>query len=538
MKEETLYSKIPELFSTKSTLVDIINRTKKFVRSRENYSSFLKSSYDLSKQSNTMHQVLPTYTLPATKTINTCYDVVKTEETNDSDYLFRTRVNLAHTTRYKHKLVKLQKTFYPDIFLDNFLDYIGREDNTTYNYITPSMSFEEYCFMNIGGLKQSLRKQMLLETTFNEGNYEEVKLSLKSFALEIVNTTNKKAKKFYLPFDFVVIFAFCKFEEIVFILSQSIEMEEESLELKFNEKRLLSVISYLHIFNTSQPHDLKNKFKINKNLKFQWVTDTTIYNCNLRCPVICFNFLNRKIIINKHLEVDLFVHIFSDNCEKWDTYVINHLTSDKEFRLHFNKVICKNNPYNAQKNKLNLTIDKRFRSPNTGIYDPDEPHIPIIYTNKEGTNCVILLHGYSIVLRNKITNTAHNLSWKYTLVLLNIKEHLNLDDCINRKCKVDNSNDNILFDSSWIDELNEEVLMFYTKHNVMRTAKDYKLIEPRISIQNFINNRGAKQKLNIPMQYLNEIASLGDVHSMINYLASNIDKVLAFPIVDDCKEFF
>src|SRR5690606_23146026 len=110
-----------------------------------------------------------------------------------------------------------------------------------------------------------------------------------------------------------------KVDIIIFLLSQCLDFDEEKVELKLNEEKLYTILQNLHTFDYKKHADVGNKFKFNQNLKFQWLTDKRLFNMTLICPYITFSFVYKNITIKKHIEIDLYLLIFSHDQSKWDS---------------------------------------------------------------------------------------------------------------------------------------------------------------------------------------------------------------------------
>jgi hypothetical protein len=438
---------------------------------------------------------------------------------------FPTNVNTTSFTPISPKSYKtsldLTTTYQGDTFMAFFSEYIGLGSGrlSSSGTLPNNIDVEKYCQDSVEKIKIEYENISYLIRVFNKNSDNEVKLKFKSFKFTINKSPRGKAK-LYLPYDFIILFSFCNYEEIIFVLSQCIDIDEENYQISLNERNFYYVINRLPMFERKS---FKNVFKFNHNISFRWLGKTKTFDVNLYCPLVSIFFASKNIVIKKHLNQSVLVSIFQKSFLDWDCSLLNLLSEEKEFRAHFNKIISRDKPYLFSKYRLVFRLDHRFDFiPLT--FGLDHVTLPLVYLDENGKANFVLAYGYSIDLK-KVTRNTKYLSWKNTQVLLRLKDTINLESSVNRRCKVDSEN-RILFDTDWLNSITEDLYSYFTKADetmvTCSTKQNFKLNEPRIDFQTLIGGRYRKRRMYITGAYLNDLAAVRSAKDIVSFVEKNI----------------
>jgi hypothetical protein len=417
-----------------------------------------------------------------------------------------------------------------DTFKSTFFEFLSENNFLDSRLITlspRSLTFEDYCLNRLEVLKEYISPMKVYEKYYNFNEQNEVLLKLKPFIIEVENQKRGIKIKSHLPLDFMVILAFCKYDEILFVLSQCLDFDESKVHISLNEKKLNTVLNSIHYFDAKKKIDFSKKFKFDYDLKFKWITDTGVFNITILCPSIVFTLVNKKISLKKHITPELFVKVLTD-VKNWHNIIIDQLRQDKYFKIHFNNTIGKQNTYKVHLRKLVINIDKNYKKlEDNDIYAFDSPYMPFIYRDPKGMNHLLILQGYAIET-NKVNKTIHNLNWKNSLAFLNLKDYINLEACVNKRTKLDEFG-NIVFDSSWLTNLDNESIKLFSKSNfeLKSPRNSFSLQEPRLTFLSFSNGKYNKQILIMTKEDLSTIVKFKDIIGLVDYFTSHISGILS-----------
>jgi hypothetical protein len=410
-----------------------------------------------------------------------------------------------------------------ETFVSSFAEYLGIKKNIfeKFSYIhNYNIDVEKSCLNHLERLRNGLGEDNYYMREFNEDNINRlVKLKLKSFkAVLEVGSVNRS--KIYLPFDFMIIFCFCNYEELVLILSQCLEINEETFQITLNQQNLYLAINRLYMFERKSLN-FPNSFKINRDFNFKWIGQTASYNIKIHCPEMSLYFRNKNLAIKQYLNLNNLMYFYTERFINWEYNLLNILSQEKEFRGHFNKIISKEKPYYSSKSKVKINIGSRLDL-NPLTYDIDNISFPFAYTDDNKITYYVLFHAYSIDLKKFVKNTAY-LNWKNSLVLFRLRDKLNLEGLVNRRCRLDDDQ-NIIFDTGFINNITEELYDFYSKSDEKPCPNKqiFKLNEPRLEFQALISGRFRKRRIFISNGYLEELATVRVVNSINEFVEKNV----------------
>jgi hypothetical protein len=517
-------------YYSKTQNINIFKDVKQIVLTSSNFNSFLKSNKNL-KGIDT--------TLPYNKYIaEKCQSTRELKKICFDDF-FKTSfytttlssIPISPAITPKSNKVFDFNTTQVDSFIALFSEYLGL-NNSSLSKVPQiyNIDVERYCIESIGRLKTEYNPLSYLSRDFNK-DVNDVRLKFKSIKLSINNHPDGKVK-LYLPFDFVILFSFCNYEEIILFLSHYIEIDEETYTISINETNFYNAINKLPMFERKS---LKSCFKFTHNITFRWLGRTKNFDLNISCPSVSMYFKSKNMIIKKNLSQAIILHLFSKSFIEWDFNLMNLFTDEKDFRTHFNKIISKDKPYKFSNNRLVFRLDHRFDFKSKG-YDLEQITLPFVYIDDDNKANFVLFYGYSMDLKKIVKNTKY-LTWKNTIILLQLKDTINLEFSINRRCKLGPEN-KILFDHCWLNNIKEDLLPYFIKSDQIShttTKLNFKVNEPRIESQTLINGRFRKRRMFITKDYLNELSGVRCVKDIITFLDKNIKKLQGDLIEEDSK---
>jgi hypothetical protein len=516
---------LPHILKKQASPLEIIKTTKKIVANDHNFYSLMRSiQFNNLRNLKKVILQLPNEMLKYSKLHTPCSKLNSVRSLNTLEGSFAEPYLTSVKSLKIKRVINKENYSLNDYFASMFFDFLSEVQDREFNFTYKKSKFEDHCLKNIEILKENLTCFSSFKKVYNVGKKEEVCLNIKSFKFSL--TKGKVKHKIYLPFDMITVFALCTVEQIIFILSQCLENDEENGSIKLNEGKLATMINILPYFNTESKVDFSNKFKMNKNISFEWVTENSIYKANLVCPKICFNFITKNISISKYFTSELFLRVYPNEFTGWDKNVLNYLTMDKEFRNTFNKVIT-----STITTKTKINIDKRFKS--IEIPSLEISIIPLVYQYNDELNYFVTIQGYRIELKG-LLRTSYNISWKNSITLLKLKKLINLENFINRKTRLDEEG-KILFDKNFIDYIDNELIGFFSneKYDLDKPKQLYNLFEPCINCQTVINGRFNKQKLFFPSEYNEEIAKYKDIDSILDFFCKSLKNVVTMLILED-----
>jgi hypothetical protein len=520
---------LPDIIKKQTTTLEIVKNTKKIVIDNNKFHSLMRS-IQLNNPRNLKKEILKLPTADMLK-------YSKINSTSCSKFMslgsLKTEVDFSISESYltsvkSHKIRKViihkDNQSLNDCFASMFYDFLSEVQDREFTFTFKRSKFDDHCLKNIELLKEQLADSMLFKKLYNVGKRDEICLKLKSF--KFILASGKTKRKVYLPFDFITIFSFCTIEQIIFILSQCLENDDDMIRL--NRDKTATMVNILPYFNTDMKVDFPTKFKLNKNISFEWVTESKIYQATLYCPKVCFNFINKNISISKYFTHELFLRVYPNEFIGWDKTVLNYLTMDKEFRNAFNRTITSNTSFPT---KSSINIDRRYKP--MEVPSLEISVIPLVYQYNEELNYFITIQGYRIEQKG-LMRTNYNITWKNSITLLKLKKLINLENFINRKTKLDDDG-KILFDKNFIDYIDKELIGFFSneKNDLDRPKLLFHLFEPCINCQTVINGRFNKQKLVFPNEYNEEISKYKDINSIVGFFCKSLRNIVTLMIMED-----
>jgi hypothetical protein len=531
------YTDIEDICSTSNTVMQIIKNTKDFVKSEYKYRRFLKSSYQSSSNlqsyasstSTTLSRpqsVISRYTRPQS-VISKCAQSVKDFSKIDDD-IFQTKPTFQ--TKYSAINFNRKKTFIKtsvektDIFSSNFYEFLNIEEKIVDIHIDERYTVEQYCVKYLDKVRERrLNFETKLKKVYNEDHeMDEVHINLKSFKIALRNenslNTDDKPIIAHIPFELVFVFAFLTVEEIILILSQLLFFDENLGRICFVSDKVPSLLK-TKFFDLKKGSTINNKYKFDKNLSFKIISEKNVYIATLYCPEITFHFVNRNFTITKHIYLEFLIYLFNNSFLNWDEAVLYYFKSNKEFRFHFSKITSKSNPYKLSPNKIYLNIDKRFKTLKE-IYIASEISIPMVFKDREQLKFVNIF-GYSVELKSMRVEKFFN--WKVSLILLQLRNKINIDSWINRRTKVD-VNGKIIFDKNWYEELDNNIIQFICKESEVfhERRMQFRINEPRIIIQTIGDGKISRDVYCLPKDELNLLSTTHKLDDFINHMQKNI----------------
>jgi hypothetical protein len=535
---------LPEINETKSSLLDICKGTKKFIKNKNNYHSFLRTSYlDNREKVKSMSNIFTS----SSKTNSVFASARSTIDMNNqpnspdvSEFFCTTTENnnpfispFKRNNRMKKIMVK-QKIIETDFFTPNFYDYLKADDSKDFKPIyEKNVNNEETCLKLLTEIKDKNCKFLpKLKGVYNpDHESNRVHINIKSFKIEIRDQNgldDSEYLKLYLPLDICVIFAFLAIDEILFFISQVIFLDEEKKIIKLNQDRLKNFITRAKYFGgINREVTTRDKFKFDRNIKFKLFSENSIYNMVLHCPEISFHFIRKKFTIKKHITLDFLLVNLLDNFNNWEALVLDTFKQDKEFRHHFNKLTSKTNPYKYSVNKVYLNIDKRFK-PNLETYCLEATSLPFIYKSN-GKIRYINLQGYSLEPRYA-AKQLKIMNWRISLIFLQLRNILNIETWINKRTRID-KNGEIAYDKNWINDLDSKVIQFYCRPSDDSSNSEkkqmFKVNPPKITVQVFNEGKYNKQNIFLNNDQLNVLSQTRDMISILEYFYKNIGSIIA-----------
>jgi hypothetical protein len=521
-----LVTSLPIIINKHTSTLDIVRDTKQFIVDAKKYHTIIKpeishlpnlqqriSYYLPNLESFNTHRIK--YSLNSTKNyMNTEPDYVLTESTTVSNY----------STKLRSLFSKSQDSLH-NYFSNVFYEFLGVDDEFEDKYFTKN-KFEDHCLKNIVILKSRISDSALFIKNYKRGN-NEIELKLKSFKLVFESQDVKN--KVYLPFDFITIFGFCTTEQIIFILSQCIDLNETKVELKLDEAKIANMVMMLPYFNTDSRTDFSNKFKMNRNLQFDWISANKPYKATLYCPKVSFNFVYKRLKLNKYLSRELFLEIYPNEFMNWDKRVLNYLTLDKEFRNVFIKILTNRQGYTGN---ITINIDKRFKP--IELPSLESTTIQLVYQTDKGTY-LVSVRGFRIELDNHAN--SYNMTWKNTLTLLKLKDFINIQNFVSRKTNITKEG-KINFNKNFMDNIDNELIEFF---NIFKTIEkpnnQFNLIQPSISCQILVHGRYNKHKLELPFDFSDELGAYTDINTIIHYFCKQLSIIISLIHMENSKSY-
>jgi hypothetical protein len=519
---------LPEIIDKRSSTLDIMKETKRIITDNSKFNSFMRIIQDSNpnkrrKANDTMYKLPDMFSMSRFSRIHLTQSLTKNYSVRTEPELLITEINSsAQRPKLKNFIFEVDKTA-EDNFGSLFYEFLGLEESD----FLPSekIKYEEFCTNEIEKLMSDISSNSCLKKTFySKKNEIDLKLTSYCFVLE----NEKVKKKVYLPLDFNIIFSFCTTEQVIFVISQCIENNEDEKNLTMNKDKVLSVLKTMPYFS-SETTDFSQKFKMNKNIKFDWFSDNSAYTATLICPKISFYIANKNISINKYLTIDLFIQIYSDY-KNWDTTVLQYLRFDKNFRAAFSRVVCNKVEMQKRGQKIKIKIDKRFII--NELHSLEISSILLVYQQTTEINNFISFESFCIE-SNKFDKVHYNMTWRNTLTLLRLRNKINLENFINRKTNLDKEG-KIHFDKTSIDFIDNELIKYFSK-----SISDYKpkllfnLLYPRVISQTIINGRMNRKKLDIPSQYINDIEKFEDLKKIIGYFSKHLRNFINMIFIED-----
>jgi hypothetical protein len=514
---------LPIIYDKNQSTLDIVRDTKKMVVDTDKFHSIIKHQQRNAR--NIKHHI--TYKLPNLESfkhnrikhsLNLSKDYLNTEP----DIYLSTEPSVYTKSTLMSMFSKSQDSLY-DHFSCIFAEYLGVGDMFEDGFINKKNRFEEHCIKTIGLLKNNINDSCVFVKHYNAGH--EVQLKLKSF--KFVLEGEGLRKKIYLPFDFITIFGLCTNEQIIFILSQCIDFNEIKASVKLDAAKVINMLLVLPYFNYDMAK-AESRFKMNRNLQFEWITDNKQYKTTLICPKISFSIVHKTVKLTKYLSRDLFLEVYPNDYMQWDRFVLSYLTLDKEFRNIFIKVITNKMEVNGPKV---ISIDRRFRpleSPSLEMMS-----LPLVYQTNKDITYFITARGYRIEFNKQAS--GYNLTWRNTLTLLKLRDYINIDSFVSRRTYLDDEG-KIHFDKNFIDNISNELIEFFNVYKCADKPKtNFNLIQPYITCQTFTHNRWSKQRLTLPFDFNDELVTHTDVNNIIEYFCKQLKVVISLIHTEESK---
>jgi hypothetical protein len=520
---------LPNICEVKSSMIDIVKCTKRFVKNKNNYTTFLKTSYLDNKEK------LKSQTNLSAMKMNTSGTQSYTNITryNNTEVFCTTATNFSPTKSMKNikKLFLKENLMESDFFAMNFYELLNEEKKDIKNLLNKDgMDIEDFLKDMLHEIKANNCKYIpKLKKIYNPDSENcRIHINFKSFKLELKSESSldpNESIKLYVPMDICIIFAFLSSDEIIFMLSQVTSFDEEKKSLKLNIDVLKSFLNRTKYFggNFGRQASTAGKYKFDRNIKFKLFSQTNVYNVTLHCPEITFHFVCLNFTIKKHVSLEYLITAIRDSFVNWEAMLLESFKQNKEFRFHFNKVISKSNPYKYTLNKLYIDIDKRFKSAET--YSNDNTFYPIIIKEGNRMKCLSIF-GYGLEFKTLGERHIKYLNWRISFIFLQLRNILNLETWINRRTRIDRKGE-IIYDKNWINDLDGKVIQFYCKSNdEIKEKQAFFIQEPKISVQTFIDGRYNKLYYVFKKEHLEGLSKTRDVPGLLDYIQNNIFDIL------------
>jgi hypothetical protein len=514
---------LPEINNTKSDITDIMKNTKNFIKSKNSYHSFLRSSY-LENREKVKSMInlssTPLFTSPGKQesTSNFC-ETEGVFTTNPSAYSSVKNIRKIRKSFIREQIVEA------DFFTPNFFEFLNENGSINSTTLCDVENADECCVTLLEQMKEKgCKHPPKLKKVFNRDvENDRIHINLKSYKLDIRHELFDELEglKLYLPLDIAVVFAFLTSDEIIFLLSQAIQLSEEKKIVRLNTDSLRAFLNKTKFFGGfGRKVSTQNKFKVDRNIKFKLISETNMYNITLHCPEISFHFLGKNFSIKKHIGLNFLLKNIKDSFTNWEAMVLESFREDKDFRSHFNKVISKCSPYEYTPEKVYLNIDKRFKK-NNETYTLDATSFPFIIKFK-GVMRFINIFGYTLETKTP-DKLIKYLNWRITFIFLQLRNILNVDYWINRRTRMA-KNGEIIYDKNWINELDNKVIQFYCKTNedINNIKRAFIVKEPKIVIQSFNDSKYNIATIDIRNEFLIALSSRRDIPSFVDYINKHI----------------
>jgi hypothetical protein len=508
---------IEDICNTSNSVMQIIKNTKNFVKSEYKYRRFLKSSYQNSCNTQTLPNT--SITRPHSVISRTTQSFAGMSKYEDETFSTKPEIkfNKPVTTRPK---TATRSLFSADFFGPNFYEFINQDEKMIDMHIDPKYTIDQYCLRYLDKVRErKLNYESKYKTVYNKDHEtDEVHLNLKSFKLTLQEECVEENEpiRTYLPFELIFLLAFLTYEDIIFTLSQSIFFNEQIKRMCFNADKIAHIIKAKF---DGKKSSLTNIFKFDKNVTFKLISEKKTYIATLHCPQITFHFVNRNFTITKHIYLEFFIFLFNDCFKNWEHIVLNTFKSNKDFRFHFNKITSKSNPYKFNLNKIYLSIDKRFKS-HAQTYSVQDISLPLVFKDKEVLK-LVNIYGYSVELKSLKIEKYFN--WRISLILLQLRNKINIDSWINRRTKIEKSG-KIVLDKEWFDGLDNNIVQFICKdHEYYHERRMlFRVNEPRLVVQTIIDGKLNKDTYTFPKDELNMLCNIHKLDDFLTHVQKNL----------------
>jgi hypothetical protein len=314
------------------------------------------------------------------------------------------------------------------------------QSNINYNqeYITQRDSFKDLLKEKILELASGIIDNDTTNMTkiFNQNSDEQINLSLTSFQIIMKNITNEKeSKTFYLPFSIIPVFYYTNIEVLKYFLSKIIKFKNNEMIVDFQcfkeeIKNCEQIILKYEDLSKTLPNEIK----------FDWIVDETVYEFNVKMPILKFVISGVNFTFEKIVEKDLLIYLYLKNFVLWDNYCINYLSFYKVFRDDLKKIFNRRTNRNSFENsKINIDNYKENLS---STLNPDSHNYEFFYTDTDGITNYFRLSSYIIDLRVetfKVKNRyfMFNTNFHDLNILNKIKENSSIENFIRRNLIID-----------------------------------------------------------------------------------------------------
>jgi hypothetical protein len=512
---------LEDICNTGNSVMQIIKNTKSFVKSQYKYKRFMK--YNMYQSSNNLKATISgSTTRPHSVISRATQSFAGISKFEDDTFFTKPEAKFYKTPTMRPKTASKTIFMCTDFFGPNFYEFLNIEETPIDLHIDPKFTIEQYCLRYLDKVRErKLDYDTKFKKIYNKDHEtDEIHINIKSFKLilqdESVDIQGLKSIVTYLPFEVVFLFTFLTPEEIIFVLSQMVFFDEKDGRMCFSPDKIPAVLKTK--FDGKKGLTINGKFKFDTNVSFKLITEKKVYIATLHCPQIGFHFMNRNFTIRKHIFLEYIIFLFNDGFINWDHIALNTFKSNKDFRFHFNKITSKSNPYKFSINKIYLTIDKRFKI-SDHIYSTNDISLPMVYKDKD-TLKFINIFGYSVELKSVKIEKYFN--WKVSLILLQLRNKINIDSWINRRTKVENGK--IAFDKDWYDGMDNTVIQFICKDNEYFHERRmlFRVNDPRISVQSIQDGKIIRDTYVFPKDELNVLSTIYKLEDFIIHMQKNL----------------
>lgn len=338
-----------------------------------------------------------------------------------------------------------------------------------------------------GGEFSKTCNPMIKTYTYKQINHEndqelqtisEILLKLKPMTIEFIDPKESILNEriiLNIPFEFLPIFCFCSFKDIIFIFSQILEFNETFTNISINPEKFKLILNKYNLFDPVE-NDLKTK--INENLfkntfKFNWITPLNKFEVIVTSPMLEIIFPSKNLVIQKYPERDFLFMIYFHDFKNWDFYSLNYLNHIKHFRVTINKILTKTHKDDdIGLMKKTVYIDQKSKI-NNKTYSLNDNGYAFGYTNKENQTHFIKIYGFGVNIEETITK---KFSIEQSRLLMKLSSNWNVEYSIRKAVIYNHKTGSVDLNMNYLQNIDENFINFSQKCNSNKFNDSFNMI--------------------------------------------------------------